>query len=297
MPHEVLEHRVFLGRELDALAVSRDLTAAGVEHQTIHLQRRRRDRLRTAPQRFHPREQLFEREWFRDVVIGAHAQRLHLEVHRVLRRQHEHRQAHAAIAQRSQHIDAGDSWQPEIEDHDIVVCAPPAGALEPLVAVPHELDVVPRLVETAAHVVSYRLVVLDDQDLHPTGRNTLKLVPTPICDSTSMRPRCSSTMPYATDNPRPVPRPCGLVVKNGSKIFGKSSCGIPVPVSMNSTRISSWRCGLRCVRTVNTPRAFMASMALSISAMKHCTSRSASAGNGGSAVLNCRSMVSHLKRS
>src|SRR3989475_4793889 len=297
MPHEVLEHGVFLRRELDALAVARHLAAAGVEQESIHLQRRRRDRLGPPSQRLHPRQQLLERERLGDVVVRPHAQRLDLEVDRVLCRQHEHRQPPPAVAQGTQHVDAGDLRQAQIEDHDVVVRASPAGATQPLVAVPDELDVVPRLVQTAAHVITDRFVILNHQDFHPTGRNTLKLVPTPICDSTSMRPRCSSTMPYATDRPRPVPRPCGLVVKNGSKILGRSSCRIPVPVSMNSAMISSARCGLRWVRTVRTPREFIASIAFNISAMKHWTSRSASAWNSGRPLSSCRSIVSHLKRS
>src|SRR5947207_1991149 len=38
-------------------------------------------------------------------------------------------------------------------------------------------------------------VVFDDEDLHPTGRYTLNVEPTPTCDSTSMRPRCSAMIP------------------------------------------------------------------------------------------------------
>src|SRR5439155_272651 len=82
--------------------------------------------------------------------------------------------------------------------------------------------------------------------------------------------------------------------KNGSKILGKSSCRIPVPVSMNSARISSRRLGFNLVRTVSTPREFIASIALSMSAMKHCTSRSASAWNCGRSLSSCRSIMSHL---
>src|SRR5438477_1385955 len=299
MPHEVLEHRVLLRRQLDALAVARDLPAAGVQHQTIHLERRRRDRLGSSPECFHPRQQFLEGEGLRDVVVRAHAQRLYFEIDGVLRGEHQHGQSNAAVAQGAQDVDPRELRQTQVQNHDVVIraAAPPARAAQSLVAVADEIDVISGLIEPASHVFAYGFVVFDDENLHPIGRKTLKFVPTPIVDSTSIRPRCSSTMPYATDNPRPVPRPCGLVVKNGSKILGKSSCRIPVPVSMNSARISSRRCGLRCVHTVSTPREFIASMALSISAMKHWTSRSASAGNAGSPASSWRSIVSHLKRS
>src|SRR5262249_39301960 len=218
-------------------------------------------------------------------------------VHRVLCRQDQHGEAHAAIAQRAEHIDARQLGQPEVEHHHVVVASPAARAAQPFVAVADEVHMVAGLVESTAHIITHRFVVFNHQDFHPTGRNTLKLVPTPICDSTSTRPRCSSTMPYATDSPSPVPRPWGLVVKNGSKIFGRSSCRIPVPVSMNSAMISSLRNGFKRVRTVSTPRQFIASIAFSMSAMKHCTSRSASAGNAGSPFPSWRSTVSHLNRS
>ena len=48
----------------------------------------------------------------------------------------------------------------------------------------------------------------------------------------SMRPRWRLTMMlWAMCSPSPVPTPCGLVVKNGSKILAAISGGMPGPVS------------------------------------------------------------------
>ena len=69
------------------------------------------------------------------------------------------------------------------------------GEAQPLLAVPGGVDVIARLFQAALDVLGDGLVVLDDQNLHPSGRNTLKFEPTPSCDSTSMRPRWSVTMP------------------------------------------------------------------------------------------------------
>ncbi len=44
--------------------------------------------------------------------------------------------------------------------------------------------------------------------------------------------------PVAQAQAEPVPRPIGLVVKNGSKIFERTSGGIPHPSSASSTRIN-----------------------------------------------------------
>ena len=62
-------------------------------------------------------------------------------------------------------------------------------------AVPHEVGVEAGLGQATLHVLPDGLVVFHDEDLHPIGRYTLKFDPTPSCDSTSMRPRCSAMIP------------------------------------------------------------------------------------------------------
>src|ERR1700694_103995 len=56
MPHQILEDRVLLRRELDPFAVARHLAAAGVEREPGDLQRGRSDFLRPAAERFDPRQ-------------------------------------------------------------------------------------------------------------------------------------------------------------------------------------------------------------------------------------------------
>ena len=51
-----------------------------------------------------------------------------------------------------------------------------------------------------------------------------------------MVPPWDDTMPWQTDNPRPVPEPIGLVVKNGSNIWGRKASGTPGPLSATSIR-------------------------------------------------------------
>ena len=48
--------------------------------------------------------------------------------------------------------------------------------------------------------------------------------PWPTWLATVIRPPSRKMIPWQMDNPNPVPWPGGLVVKNGSKIFGKFSC-------------------------------------------------------------------------
>src|SRR6266568_5235796 len=106
MAHQVLEHRVFFGSELEELPTAPYLAAPRVEREVRHLEHRRRDRLGAPPERLHPSEQLLQGERLCNVVVGAHLERLHLEIHGVLCREHQYRQVLAAIAQRAQHLEA-----------------------------------------------------------------------------------------------------------------------------------------------------------------------------------------------
>src|SRR5258708_2436764 len=81
------------------------LAAPAVEGQVRHPEHGRGDRLGAPPQRLHTSEQLLQGEGLRDVVVGAHFERLHLEIHGVLGGEHEHRHCFAAIAQRAQHLE------------------------------------------------------------------------------------------------------------------------------------------------------------------------------------------------
>src|SRR5439155_14004438 len=102
-----------------------------------------------------------------------------------------------------------------------------------------------QIVDRVAHV---RLVVHHEEavsrqpshDAPPelSGRKTRKQLPLPGSLETSSRPPCPVTMPWVIDRPRPVPSPTALVVKKGSKTWGRSCGGIPQPLSATSMRIS-----------------------------------------------------------
>src|SRR5208282_3289365 len=124
-----------------------------------------------------------------------------------------------------------------------------------------------------------------------TGRVTVKVVPRLSSDSTSMRPRCRSTMPRLIAKPRPTPRPLSLVVRNGSKIWGRTSGEMPVPSSRTWILISVSAL-FRAVSIQRLPPRGMASMALMISARRTCSIWAGSQGTRGrfSASLSCSSI-------
>ena len=72
MAHQVLEHRVFFGSELEELSTAPYLAAPRVERQVRHLEHRRRDRLGAPPERLHPSEQLLQGEGLCDEIGRAH---------------------------------------------------------------------------------------------------------------------------------------------------------------------------------------------------------------------------------
>ena len=69
------------------------------------------------------------------------------------------------------------------------------------------------------------------------GSQTWKVVPLPGWVFTWMKPPWLLTMPWTVERPRPVPWPMILVVKNGSKIRSTISGGMPLPVSLTSSRM------------------------------------------------------------
>ena len=170
------------------------LAGGGVELQVAHPEQRVADLLGAPAQRLDPRQQLLEGERLGHVVVGAGAERLHLEVHRVLRGQDQDRRGGAPVAKRPQHFEAAHPGQPEIEHDEVVPAA--RGEAQSLHAVVHQIGVEVVFLQPALHVLADGAVVLDDEDLHAgTGRYTRKVAPRPGALSTSIRPPWSATMP------------------------------------------------------------------------------------------------------
>src|SRR5258706_7575621 len=94
------------------------------------------------------------------------------------------------------------------------------------------------------------------------GSHTVKRVPRPTVESTSMRPPCCCTILYEIDRPSPVPLPISLVEKNGSKILGSTSGAMPPPLSATSTATPSP--SLQVVSVIEPGRSPMACAALEI---------------------------------
>src|SRR5882757_940005 len=99
------------------------------------------------------------------------------------------------------------------------------------------------------------------------GKVKWNVAPRPPLPLAQIRPPCDSTIDLLIA--RPMPLPCGFVVKNASNIWSALPGGSPGPVSF--TEISIWPSPPNCEFTVSTPPvSFIASMPFSIRFMSTC---------------------------
>ena len=162
-----------------------------------HVRRARQVELAAAKVRADTAHDLGDGERLRHVVVGAGVEPLHAVRLGVERGEHEDRHVVLLGAQPCADLDAGHARQEEVEDHQVV--APRPSLLERIAAVSHSVDLVPGLAQRVRHGFADRRLVLDDEDpaVHPTrvaeGNLTVKDVPAPTTDDTSMSPPIACT--------------------------------------------------------------------------------------------------------
>ncbi len=93
--------------------------------------------------------------------------------------------------------------------------------------------------------------------LPSVGRVNSNVAPRPVLRLAHKRPPCDSIILRLIE--RPMPLPCGLVVKNASKMRSLSCCGRPIPASLTEITTSPSRVALDA-RPSSPPVSFMASM-------------------------------------
>src|SRR6185312_1916120 len=104
------------------------------------------------------------------------------------------------------------------------------------------------LAQGAPEPLAKDVVVVDQQDgpggghgALPTGSERMAVVPAPGVERIDSSPPSRSTMARARKMPRPIPRPAGLVVKNGSPTRARSSGAMPAPRSaISNTSRPAW---------------------------------------------------------
>ena len=201
------------------------------------------DLLRPAAQRLDPGQQLLEGERLGDVVVRAGAQRLHLEVHRVLGGEHQHRGAVAAVAQRAQHLEAVHLRAAADRARSGRSARPRPGAAPPCRHRPGPPgSAAPRARASRTGRRSGRPRRPGSSWARPAGRHA-KVEPRPGALSTSIRPPWLLHDPVAdrqAEPGAPARRLGGVERLEDLRLV--ASCGMPTPVSSISTITSSARC-------------------------------------------------------
>jgi hypothetical protein len=162
----------------------------------------------------HAGQQLAHRERLGDVVVGAEVERLDLDGVLALRREHDDRQRGVERAHAPDDLEAVDSGQSEVEQHEIEGAV--RNALQCVLAGEHRGDGIVLSFQRDAQGAQHDRLVVDEQDqraLHAAiGSSTMKVAPPPGVGSTCSLPPCASTKPRLMARPRPVParRSCAL---------------------------------------------------------------------------------------
>src|SRR5262249_21973345 len=108
--------------------------------------------------------ELAEGKWLREVVVRAGFQPLHTIVDRVLRGQHQHGCADAALAQRATEIESVSAGKHDVENDDVEVAEDGARASRVVVALAGDVKAVLR--QSAFEHRREVRIVLDQQNAH-----------------------------------------------------------------------------------------------------------------------------------
>src|SRR5918995_3101687 len=214
-------------REIDRLAAHRHEVTGEVDSYRPRLDRRRLAGRRAAVQLAapelspHPAEQLANREWLRDVVVGADLETDDLVDLGVLRREQDDRDR-ASPPHVSTQVEPAAPGHHDVEDQEVELRVVVSELLLRVVAVHSEDHVEALLAQRVPDRVANRGLVVRNQDparchhrgLHyatgvgavlAAGRWIQKVLPFPSSDCTPISPPITSTMRCAIDSPRPNP--------------------------------------------------------------------------------------------
>ncbi len=161
--HHVFEDAVFLGREIDGLALTRDLAAESVEHEIADLQLFRRG-LTAAEQRTHARQQLDKRERFGEVIVSAQFEAAYAIVYGSACAEDQDRRTGFAGANAFEHLHAIHIRQHQIENDDVIIGLLDEG--DRRVAGVRDIERIAITFEAALEKIRDLLFVLDYQNPH-----------------------------------------------------------------------------------------------------------------------------------
>ena len=164
MPHEVLEKRKLLRRQFDALVASSHRVRCRVEREITGGKHRWPLPARAAHERPQARQELVEREGFREVVVGPGVEPAHAVVDGIARGEHEDGRPSAGLADPTARLEPVDPGQHHVEDDRVVVVL----RRHPRAVLTRRNHVhrVALFLQPAPDQLRHPLMVLDDQHAH-----------------------------------------------------------------------------------------------------------------------------------
>src|SRR5262245_13968483 len=161
---EILEYLEFLRGQVEGLCASRHLVRDQIHLEILVLQFEDLIHAPPAQQRPNACEQLGEREWLGEVIVGAMVEADNPVFDRVLRRQDQYRCLNATFAQRGEDIDAIAARQHEIEQQEVKGCL--ICQEEALFSGGRNRNFIMLRLETRAQRIRDLCFILDNQNAH-----------------------------------------------------------------------------------------------------------------------------------
>ena len=162
--HEVAQELELGGRELDVVAGAPHLVGVLVELEVgdDHAPHGRLRGLHAPQDGADARHELLDAERLGHVVVAAQGEAAHLVLGRVARREKEHREARAAVAQAARHFEAVDARHHDVEDDQ--VRGERLHGVERLAAAVRHLHREVLVAQRHGDEIGDALLVVDDQD-------------------------------------------------------------------------------------------------------------------------------------
>ena len=146
------------------------LPRGGVEAKAADLEHGRSLLLPAAREGAQARGELGEREWLRQVVVGAAVEARHAVVHGVARGEQEDGRPDAVVTQPAARLEAVDAREHHVEDHGVVRSR--GRHPQSVLAAPRHVHRGALLSQAAAHQRRHLHVILDDQQTHSDDHDT-----------------------------------------------------------------------------------------------------------------------------
>jgi len=164
MSKQILQQLEFARGQIEQSLTARGAARHEVQLQVGSLQTKDIGRPATAKQGANPREQLRQREWLDQVIVGTQVEAEHAIVHAVTGGQNQDWRLDVPLPQRLQDFESAPTWQHQVQDDEVEHLR--IRAKEPVFTSRRHDDVVVLRLQRRREDLREFSLVFDDQDTH-----------------------------------------------------------------------------------------------------------------------------------